>query len=189
MGGKAVRPFSGEGAIGIGLALLGFLGMGALVVWPTQVWLGWGLMGFASVGLVLLALHQFLGFEIPPLTNFALRRVPLLRAARLAFEASEGGLGQKLIDGLDGDSEQERIDHHVGSILNNRIRMWGRSPPSRILRPIPEKGRSTLKWSGAGSGLVAVYAGQAPSYADVAVSRADLSKLVARNKRLAKLKF
>src|SRR2546425_7343191 len=52
-------PISLEGKIGISLALLALGGAGAVMVAPEQLWIGWGMIGIATVGGVALAMHHF----------------------------------------------------------------------------------------------------------------------------------
>jgi hypothetical protein len=49
---------STEGKIGIGLALFGLLGGGAIVVFPDQTWIGWSMIAVALVGFMWLTLHH-----------------------------------------------------------------------------------------------------------------------------------
>jgi len=51
---------SGEGKIGIALALLALFGAGAIVIWPQNEWIGWVLIAIAVVGFVILGLYHFL---------------------------------------------------------------------------------------------------------------------------------
>jgi len=46
---------SAEGKIGIALALVGLAGAGAVMVEPTQMWIGWSLVGSGIAGGLALA--------------------------------------------------------------------------------------------------------------------------------------
>lgn len=55
--------FSSEGAIGIGLGLIALFGTGAIMIFPTRLWIGWSLIavsviGFALLGAILLGLWE-----------------------------------------------------------------------------------------------------------------------------------
>lgn len=50
---------SPEGGIGIGLALLGLMGSGAIMIYPTHYWIGWTLIAAAIVGLTCLGAQYF----------------------------------------------------------------------------------------------------------------------------------
>jgi len=49
-----------EGKVSIFLGLLGLAGGGAMMIAPHALWIGWGLIGSAVLGLVVLALHHVL---------------------------------------------------------------------------------------------------------------------------------
>ena len=49
---------SGEGTIGIVLALIALAGAGAIMLWPNRVEIGWGLIGLAAVGLAALIYYH-----------------------------------------------------------------------------------------------------------------------------------
>ena len=59
-----------EGKIGIALGLLGLLGAGAIMVAPQHLLIGWGLIGLALVGLVLLFCIHIASVVAPPKPSF-----------------------------------------------------------------------------------------------------------------------
>ena len=63
---KSTMAISTEGKIGIGLTLLFGLGGGAVIVAPEQqVWIGWVVIAFSLLGLVVLGVHHVSAAVVP----------------------------------------------------------------------------------------------------------------------------
>lgn len=114
--------------------------------------------------------------------------VSLREAARLAYEAAEGTMHGKLNDRLD-KTPTERIEHHIEGILNRKVVLYGRSPPSSRLRPIPKSEMAALRWIEGTDALKSRYAAQPGHYEDVVVGRISLQSYLDHLKRIGGATF
>jgi hypothetical protein len=118
--------------IGIGATALGtFAGIGSpFLTW----WVSGPVMGACA----LTALWGFWPiFDSVSLGHVALWRVPLRAAAQICFEKSEGTVAGDVI-GAEYRDEDDRISFLYSGFVAHHIPLFGRVPPSRNARPIPE---------------------------------------------------
>jgi hypothetical protein len=109
--------------------------------------------------------------------------VSLREAARLAHEVTEGTMYGKLNDRLDV-TPSERTEHHIDGILNRKLVLYGKTPPSSMLRPIPRDEMSSLRWFEGTDALKSRYASQPGHYEDVVVGRISLQGYLDHLKRI-----
>lgn len=176
---------SAEGRIGLAFTLVLGVGGGLVAALPMQVWIGWSIVTFSVAGLLWLAGYQFAGIGVGPLSDFLLGRIRLRAAARIAFEAGEGSTAERIQDELDDDSADERINRHVLSMLNRKVPMWGRSPPSRKFRPIMPALLPNLRWVPGEDSLRPYSPSTGGRLTDVRVSRGALKEYIKSRGRLS----
>jgi hypothetical protein len=176
------------GSLPIGLGSLA-LGIGFPVLVPhlsptmAEV-LVWGGGAFIAAGLLFLMLAHLPWSRLHHLLPTA--RIPLREAARLAYEAGEGGLMEGVQDQIGGDTVEERTRRHVLNMLHRKLAMWGRSPPSKkMLRVLPEL-MWKYRWVPGSDAIQFVPPHTGGLIVDISVSRSDLSSYLAFNRRVKK---
>lgn len=105
--------------------------------------------------------------------------IPLLTAARLAYEAVEAEGLEKLFVSS-SDTASEKIVSIIDSIMvHEEIELWGKKPPSTVLRPIPHSEHAQLHPVPNTSNLGPVFASEPNRWEDVVIQRADLDDYLA----------
>lgn len=115
---------------------------------------------------------------------FLLTAIPLVRAARIAFEKTEGSFFGALQSRLN-HTKNERLENSIDGFLNRKLEMFGKSPPSSVLRKIPSHEMSELKWMPGTNSLISMYAANPGRYEDVIILRSSFKKYLESLKRLA----
>jgi hypothetical protein len=112
--------------------------------------------------------------------------IPLLTAARLVYEAVEAEGLEKLFVSS-SDSASEKITSIIDSIMvHEEIELWGKKPPSTVLRPIPYDEHAQLHPVPNTSNLGPVFASEPNRWEDVVILRADLDDYVASIRDLSR---
>ena len=114
------------------------------------------------------------------------RRVLILDAARTAFETAENlGIERLLVSSA--DPAEEKLSWVVSTFLVRKNKLWGRQPPSRNLKIIPEEELAALRHVPGTNSLKSDFAGAPIRYEDVRVGRADVRNYVNHLHRLSKM--
>jgi hypothetical protein len=163
-------------AVGIGVPLK----YQHIPAWGVDI-LFWGGLALIAAGfLFLLVVHMPWKRRLPA----PFGRVPLQKAAHMAFEAGEGGIAERLADRLDEGTVEERTRRHVTAMLYRRVAMWGKSLPSTQSRPIPPDRMWELRWFEGEDALHLIAPRTGGKISDVRVSRKDLNSYLAEQRRL-----
>lgn len=105
--------------------------------------------------------------------------IPLLTAARLAYEAVETE-GLEKVFSSPSQTASEKITSIIDSFMaHNIIELWGKKPPSNIVRMIPRDEYDQLHHVPNTNNLGPVFASEPHCWEDVVILRADLCAFVA----------
>jgi hypothetical protein len=105
--------------------------------------------------------------------------IPLLTAARLAYEAVETE-GLEKVFASPSQTASEKITSIIDSFMaHDIIELWGKRPPSNVVRMIPRDEYPQLHHVPNTNNLGPVFASEPHRWEDVVVVRTDLSAFVA----------
>jgi hypothetical protein len=105
--------------------------------------------------------------------------IPLLTAARLAYEAIEEGKLEKLFTSSKGTIE-DKISSVIGTFMahNGKMDLRGKKPPSSVVRSIPRDEYINLRHIPNTNSLGPLFANDSGRRDDVVVLRADLASYI-----------
>jgi hypothetical protein len=152
--------------VGVATPLFGWQIGGSLMAAcaAVAVWGFWPLLGSYSMG------HR------------SLWRVPVSMAAQICFEKAEGTPAGDII-GAEYRNEDERISFLYSSFVARHIPLFGRVPPSRIARQIPDPALRNLTLVEGTNNLQRIAGQGQTEYLDVYMLRTDLWKHIKHLRR------
>lgn len=116
------------------------------------------------------------------------RKIPLMDAARIAYERSEGTPIGETADTIIGPTTEDRLAYFIHAFMVELVPLYGIKPPSTISRQIPLKEMKHLQWVPS-TNAIRYFGNDQMFWEDVFVYRSDLKqyirKLKSMNKELA----
>ena len=113
------------------------------------------------------------------------RKIPLMDAARIAYEKSEGTPIGETADTIIGPSIEDRLQYFVHAFLIDPVPLYGKKPPSTISRQIPIGEMKRLEWIPS-TNTICYLGNNKMFWEDIFVYRRDLKKYIRKLKLLNK---
>jgi len=113
------------------------------------------------------------------------RKIPLMDAARIAYERSEGTAVGKTADTIIGPTIEDRLVYFIHAFMVEAVPLYGKKPPSTISRQIPLKEMKHLQWVPS-TNAIQYFGNDKMFWEDVFVYRGDLKRYIRKLKSLNK---
>ncbi len=113
------------------------------------------------------------------------RKVPLMDAARIAYERLEGTAIGETADTIIGPTLEDRLVYFIHAFMIEAVPLYGKKPPSTISRQIPLKEMKHLQWVPS-MNAIQYFGNEKMFWEDVFVYRGDLKRYIRKLKSLNK---